>query len=238
VNDSSRRPLLRPRQWAPVEDALEGSAPFHYAVLDDLLEPATCRVLRERLIEHWAWRPKNWVSEHLHNARPDIPEIHLLAEELRAALPRVLKGLDFVEHWALLYTKNTPGRIHSDHAQKTISIWLTPDEHNLDPERGGLVLHDVKRSAAMMPHEHLMGQSASEYVRARTGGRSVRVPYRWNRAILFDAMTFHETDQLSFSLAGSDAYRMNLSLAFDDVNAFRERLKFYEDRRNDHEAHD
>jgi len=48
---------------------------------------------------------------------------------------------------------------------------------------------------------------------ARTGAKAVRVPYRTNRAVIFDSDLFHETDAIAFK----DGYvnrRINITMLY------------------------
>jgi len=208
--------LVAPHDWDSVERAYESSAPYNYAVIDNFLEPDACKYLHRKIFEHWGWRYKDWVSQHLHNSMLDIPEIFLIAETLKTCCPKLLHERELVTHWALMYPKNTPGRIHSDRTGINLNLWLTPNEYNLDPSRGGLVFFDVKADLTGMSAEQLSSPSWSEeYVNEQTKGGKVIISYKCNRAILFDASTFHQTDILKFADLGAESHRINLSLAFD-----------------------
>ena len=44
--------------------------------------------------------------------------------------------------WAYKYDQKGGGiAMHADHAVTNVNIWLTPDEANLDPSKGGLVVY-------------------------------------------------------------------------------------------------
>jgi len=78
-----------------------------------------------------------------------------------------------------------------------------------------------------MPHEYLVAGSSVPYVTARTRGERAYVPYRCNRAVLFDARTFHATRTPRFAGDSVMQKRLNLSLAFDDRVAANTRLAPY-----------
>ena len=57
--------------------------------------------------------------------------------------------------------------------------------------------------------------AASREFLAQAGAKPVTVPYRANRAVIFDSDLFHETDKFSFK----DGYlnrRINLTLLYGD----------------------
>jgi hypothetical protein len=219
--------MLTERNWKEVEQALRVSNPYNYVVIDDFLKPDFCRVLREKLLNHWGWRYKNWASQNLHNTRPNIPEVFLIARDLKLACFELLEEKELIAHWALMYHRNIAGGVHADNAAFTLTLWLTPDEYNLDENTGGLILYDVKRYPEMMPHEHLSYTNSEGFVQQNTRGEKVIINYKYNRAVLFDAWTFHKTDTLNFSQQGIDSYRINLSLAFENITVETQRMGTY-----------
>lgn len=218
--------VMLPRDWLDVERSFLAQRRWKHVVLDDFLKPEAIDDLERSLRNHWGWRTKNWVSDHLHNRQPRIPALLDVAQSLPAALPKLFAGLEVVDYWALMYPKNGQGRLHSDLATLTITIWLTKDECNLSPDTGGLLFTDVLRPARLRPHEYLDASRAEEYVAARTKGGAHRIRYKHNRAVLFDARIFHRTDSLSFELQPR-CWRLNASLAFDHPEIYGERLRLY-----------
>lgn len=202
--------------WNQIQKNYKSSFPYNYAIIDNFLEPDLCKLLHQRLYKHWAWRYKDWVSDHLHNSRLNIPEIFSIAETVKLCCPELFYNLELLTHWALMYTKNKPGQIHSDRTGINLNLWLTPDKYNLEPSRGGLVLFDVKADITQMTAKQLSSPSWSEkYVNERTKGEKVIIGYKCNRAIIFDSKTFHQTDVLNFADEGVESHRINLSFAFD-----------------------
>ena len=123
--------------------------------------------------------------------------------------------------------------------QVNINFWITPDEANLVPDSGGLVVSDaqlmstilaaVDRSAAvalirgrsMTLRPLLAGSSQTTMAtlsKSTTGWRhrdrlceASRVPYRQNRCVLFNSNLFHHTDHLHFR-PGYRTRRINITL--------------------------
>jgi len=221
--------ILSDQNWELIEKNYFISSPFNYAIIDDFLSEDALKIIRSQLLESYKWRFKNWVSKHLHNNEPSIDEIDLIKVELIEKCPKILNGLQPLTHWALMYHKNTSGNVHADHCSVTVTIWLTPEEYNLNPNSGGLILYDVKRSEDLMPHEHLVGESSMKIVNETTKGNSVTIPYAYNRAVIFDAKTFHSTQQPEFNVTTPEGYRINLSIAFDKLEDHQKSLLPYAD---------
>lgn len=93
----------------------------------------------------------------------------------------------------------------------------------------GLRFFDVKRDPNMLIHEFNTVEWAEKYYEQHTQGAKESVSYGCNRAIVFDASTFHESDRVSFVEEGAHTYRINLSLLFDDPEEFARRREAYDD---------
>ena len=68
-----------------------------------------------------------------------------IAHELQETFPAVLRGLQLRQAWAYKYSGGHPRGIdpHSDDATVSVNCWVTPDEANLSPSTGGLVVYAV-----------------------------------------------------------------------------------------------
>jgi hypothetical protein len=98
-----------------------------------------------------------------------------------------------------------------------MNLWITPNEANLDPSRGGMIVHGAKPPATWDHREYnnpLATPKVREYL-ASSGAGSVNIPYRANRAVMFDSSLFHETDDLSFK-EGFENRRTNITYLFGD----------------------
>src|ERR1700733_8570042 len=65
------------------------------------------------------------------------------------------------------------------------NFWITPDEANLDPERGGLTVWDVAAPADWNSQRYIGDTAGCQTYLKRMGAKSVTIPYRANRAIVF-----------------------------------------------------
>jgi hypothetical protein len=67
-----------------------------------------------------------------------------IAEELRIALPGIFQAHPLRYFWSFKYDSALEGtRVHADFAAINANFWITPDEANLDPHSGGLIIWDV-----------------------------------------------------------------------------------------------
>ena len=196
------------RQW-------QDGAP-QMAVIDNLLTPEALESLRRFCREEPVWR-RSYENGYL-GAFPETgfacPLLAQIAEELRAAFPEIFRAHPLLYVWGFKYDSTLTGiNIHADEAAVNVNFWLTPDDANLDPEGGGLVVWDV---AAPLDWNFAKFNADTPAIRkflGDAGAKKVVVPHRANRAVMFDSDLFHETDKIRFK----DGYlnrRINVTMLF------------------------
>ncbi|NQW08345.1 MAG: tetratricopeptide repeat protein [Alphaproteobacteria bacterium] len=145
------------------------------------------------------------------------PLVVRIAEELKARMPRVLGPLPVKVIWAYSYEQSMVGiNPHADFAAINLNFWITPDEANLDPESGGLLVY---RKAAPADWDfRTYNTTSAAFIYDHLGDRRddvVRVPHRANRAVMFDSRLIHETDRFSFA-PGFTNRRINITMLFGE----------------------
>ena len=139
-----------------------------------------------------------------------------IAHEIAAALPEIFRGLRVTQAWAYKYDEAHARGIdaHADQAKVSVNLWITDDAANVggDDAPGGLVVYDRKPPAEW---SFAQANSATDDIDAfLEGGGSVRIPYRWNRCLLFRGERFHRTDALRFR-PGYRSRRINVTFLFN-----------------------
>ena len=186
-------------------------------VIDNLLTEEALTKLRK-----FCWGSTMWrrvYSDGYLGAFPESgftsPLLAQIGEELRQTYPAIFGGHPLLYAWAFKYDSTLRGiRLHADFAAVNVNFWITPDEANLNPESGGLVVWDV---AAPLDWDFAKFNSidtthARDFL-DKAGAKSMTVPYRSNRAVIFDSDLFHETDQISFK-EGYQNRRINVTLLY------------------------
>jgi tetratricopeptide (TPR) repeat protein len=186
------------------------------AVIDNFLTPPALEGLRRYCLEEPVWRSSHrdsYLGAFIGRGFA-CPLLGQIARELRAALPAVFRDYTLQEAWAFKYDSELAGiNVHADEAAVNVNFWLTPDEANLDPDSGGLVIWDV---AAPLDWEFDKFNNDNAAIRdflARNGAQPIRVPYRANRAVIFDSDLFHQTDTIRFK-PGYLNRRINVTLLY------------------------
>ena len=94
-----------------------------------------------------------------------------------------------------------------------MNIWIAPDEANLDPSCGGLVVYD---SEAPLDWNFKLFNTDQTRIRtflADQGSGKTAVPYGENRIVMFNSNLFHETDAIDFK-PGYENRRINVTMLF------------------------
>jgi len=168
--------------------------------------------------------------------------IHQIAAELIAAFPLILSGRRLIQAWSYKYDDGHARGIdpHSDAGAVSVNLWLTPDDSNLDPDTGGLIIWPESPpenwtfgqanldTASVRAHldngsfedqptsleewrRYKMNEGATHGNQHKT--KVLRVPYRENRCILFESRLFHQTDKIRFR-SGYRNRRINVTFLF------------------------
>jgi len=140
-----------------------------------------------------------------------------ISSELRARLPGIFKDHPLRFLWAYKYDHRYTGvRIHADDAAVNVNLWLTPDDANLDPSCGGLVIYKAQPPAEWSAEEYNSAERAGfQDLLGPSDWDNVTVPYRANRMVMFDSTLLHKTDRFKFK-PGYEHRRMNLTLLCGD----------------------
>ncbi len=202
---------------AAIEARYHASRP-EVMFIDNLLSSEALERLRCFCRESTIWK-KDYENGYIGAFLGDgfaSPLLLQLAEDLRLKFPRIFKDHRLTQAWAFKYDSARRGlNIHADAAAVNVNFWITPDDANLDVESGGLLVWDKEA-----PNEWDFRTYNNDKNRQKiydwlkeTGAKMIRIPYRANRAVVFNSDLFHETDDCSFK----DEYtcrRINITLLY------------------------
>ncbi len=185
-------------------------------VVDNLLTEEALAALRRFCLDSTIWR-KPYANGYL-GAVPESGFASALLAQIAEELRRTHEGIFGQHPLRYLWAFNCDGRrkgvnIHADFAAVNVNFWITPDEANLDPAHGGLVVWDVAAPLDWDFNRYNNDEAAIRRYLAENNAKSVTIPYRANRAVIFDSDLFHETDRISFK----DGYanrRINITMLY------------------------
>jgi len=184
---------------------------------DDLLQPEALVALRRFCMASTIWSNFRYNGGYVGTALSNGFANGLLlqiARELRERLPRLLGPHPLRQMWAFKYDQQLTGiGTHAASAAINVNFWITPSEANLDPQTGGLV---VWRKCAPLQWDFDAFNRQPETLMAwvtESKAEEIHVPYRCNRAVIFDSNLVHRTGDLDFA-PGYHNRRINITMLF------------------------
>jgi Tfp pilus assembly protein PilF len=200
---------------AAVERDYRAHAPG-FTWFDGLLTPSARQELWRFCVDSTIWFQmtfKNEVSATLFNGFC-CPLLLQIAQDLRQRLPGLLGRQPLSLAWAYKYCGPFSGLgPHADDGAVAVNFWLTPDEASEDPERGGLVIWDRLVPDHYLRRDRATQQQIIQSLISEPRATAVTIPYRCNRAAIFDGMIVHSTDAFRFK-DGYENRRINITLLY------------------------
>ncbi len=200
--------------YASLRQALTAGEQVH--VIDNFLTPDALNQLRAFCLGSTVWRhpyPFGYVGAFPQHGFASV-SLFAIAEEFLAAMGEVLSDFQLAAWWAFVYDAKLPGTdIHGDDADYSLNVWITPDSANLDPDSGGLVMWDKKAPSEWSYDEYNSGGDKVRRYLEEQSAESTVIPYRSNRAVLFEGHLFHKTDDFTFE-PGFENRRRSVTILF------------------------
>jgi tetratricopeptide (TPR) repeat protein len=200
--------------YRPIQQALVTGQKVQ--VIDDFLTPEALVQLRKFCLESTVWRHPykfGYVGAFPQDGFAST-SLFAIAEELSAALGEAFDGYQLAQWWAFVYDAKLPGTdIHGDDADFSLNFWITPDSANLDPTTGGLVVWDQAAPSDWSYGDYNSGGERVRQFLQDANAESTVIPYRANRAVLFEGHLFHRTDDFTFA-PGFANRRRSVTLLF------------------------
>ncbi len=186
--------------------------------VDHLLNPRALNSLRQFCLESTIWKKdyqNGYIGAFLANGF-SCPLLLQISEDLRKTFPGIFKSYLLNQAWAFKQDSALRGlNMHADAAAVNVNFWITPDEANLDPDSGGLIVWD-KEAPDEWDFKEYNTEKNEGKIRdflERHHAESLTVPHRQNRAVIFNSNLFHETDTLAFKDRYEDR-RINVTLLY------------------------
>jgi hypothetical protein len=193
------------------------------ARIDDLLKPEAHVALLRFCRESTIWFQTRFAREVGGRFAEGLccPLILQIAADLQRALPDILNGLTLRTVFGYMYYQDgEPGHLHADQGlvgdrrTVTLNFWLTSQDANAEPERGGLWICDKQAPAAYFhATDDAKRGKILEGLVADPATRWDYVPYAGNRAMLFRADVLHKSDRIRFK-GGLENRRISLTFIF------------------------
>ena len=189
------------KNWLEVEDEyLNSSNQIMY--IDDFLSDEALIELREFCLVSKVWN-REYPNKYL-GAFSDsgfISPIHLqIAIDLQKKLPKLFGPHRLGKFWGFKYDANLGKgiNIHADFAIHNLNFWITPDEYNNNKKSGGLKVYDAPAPDNWTFKKYNGRKDKIYEFLKENNANCTNVPYKFNRAVLFNSAYFHETDEIDF----------------------------------------
>jgi len=193
--------------------------------IDELLRDEALKSLRRFCLESTIWK-KDYVEGYIGAFLSEgfsSPLLLQVAEELREQFPGIFHDHQLLQAWAFkqdsqrrpLNIHADAANIHADAAAVNVNFWITPNEANLDLTCGGLTVWDKEAPKDWDFKDYNRRENTPkimEFLRS-SGASPVTVPYRENRALIFNSDLFHESDRCLFR-DGYDSRRINITFLY------------------------
>jgi len=149
------------------------------------------------------------------------PLLLQIADELRKKFPEIFKDYPIYQIWAYKYDSRAKNHssllgginVHADFAAVNVNFWITPSDSNLNPDSGGLIVYDVEAPKEWDFKTYNNDEMKIRKELKKSKGNTKVIPYKGNRAVVFNSNLFHETDKYEFK-DGYENRRINVTMLF------------------------
>jgi tetratricopeptide (TPR) repeat protein len=189
-------------------------------VVDDFLSSEALENLRLFCLESTIWSNNQYAHGRLGSFFRDgfnCPLLIQIAEELRRTFPRLIGDrYPLRQMWGFKYRSTSPDEsIHADFAAVNVNFWITPDSANLDPTAGGLIVYDCEAPLDWNFDTYNRRSDVIQEFLQSQHARGINIPYRQNRAVIFNSDLFHRTAPLRFQ-TDYEFRRVNITMLYGD----------------------
>ena len=191
--------------------------------IDNFLTPSALNSIRKFLLGSTIWfdiKIGGYLGAYLKEGLA-CPLLLQIADDLRINFPEIFKNHQLKQLWAYKYDSRaykddnslTGIKAHADLAAVNVNFWITPATANLNPESGGLIVHNTP---APLEWDFITYNTNKEKIakHLENGSREKSiVPYNENRVVIFNSNLIHETDRFEFK-DGYENRRINVTMLF------------------------
>ena len=189
------------KNWQKVEDEYFNNS-NQIIYIDDFLSDEALEELREFCLISKVWN-REYNNKYLgaFSNSGFISQIHLqIAIELKQKLPKLFGPHEIEQFWGFKYdaTLGKGINIHADFAIHNLNYWITPDKYNNNKNTGGLKVYDAPAPDHWTFADYNKERKKIYQFLEDNNANCINIPYKFNRAVLFNSAYFHETDEIDF----------------------------------------
>ena len=207
--------------WAAADVERAYLVPPGIVIIDDFLSEEALDSLIRFCLESTLWFENRYDHGRLGAFFQDgfnCPLLLQIAEELRSSLPLIIgEAHPLRQLWGFKNEANLPpnSATHADFAAVNVNFWITPGDANLDHGTGGLTIYGVDAPSTWDFATYNGRPDIIQAYLKENRAKAFHIPYRQNRAIIFNSDLFHGTSGITFK-PGYENRRVNITMLYGE----------------------
>ena len=186
----------------------------NYIIIDDFFPDEICTELREKSLNAKEYTQKYLDYKDLDFDNDNSESLQDISNKY--VVPKIPLAEKYLRSWSFVYDNVARGVLpHSDPSFINVNIWVTPDECVEDFNKNGLRIYRKPSPITWdkLPQDY-DGHHSSEIKSYLKHSKYDRIPYKYNRAIIFKGRAFHSTDNVHMK-HGEENRRVNYTFLYE-----------------------
>ncbi len=119
--------------------------------------------------------------------------------ELKKSLKKIFLNYYLSQAWSFKYDVNREGiGVHADDARVNVNFWITNDSANRNSNNGGMIIWKKTPDETASFKDFNSLESMDKIKNEVKDTDFMRIPYKSNRAVIFNSKLYHATDKIEF----------------------------------------
>ncbi len=119
--------------------------------------------------------------------------------ELKQSLKKIFLNYYLSQAWSFKYDAKREGiGVHADDAKVNVNFWITDDSANMNYDNGGMIIWKKTPNDNASFEDFNSIKSIDKIKDEVKDTDFMRIPYRSNRAVIFNSKLYHVTDKMDF----------------------------------------
>tara|TARA_B100001996_G_C18419630_1_gene500182 strand:+ start:49 stop:651 length:603 start_codon:yes stop_codon:yes gene_type:complete len=185
----------------------------NYIIIDDFFPDEICTELREKSLNAKEYTKKYWDYKALDFDNGDLESLQDISNKY--VVPKIPLAEKYLRSWSFVYDNIARGvGIHADPSFINVNIWVTPDKCVENYNKNGLIIYHKHAPKEWSHDEYNWDKSYLKIKSYLKDSKYDRIPYKYNRAIIFKGSAFHSTDNVHMK-PGEKNRRVNYTFLYD-----------------------
>ena len=134
--------------------------------------------------------------------------------ELRKSLKKIFLNYYLSQAWSFKYDAKREGiGVHADDASVNVNFWITDNSANMNSDNGGMIIWKKTPNDNATFKDFNSLESIDKIKDEVKDTDFMRVPYKSNRAVIFNSKLYHVTDKIEFKDNYKDR-RVNITFLY------------------------